>query len=140
VQFLSDYRERSEKQAREAKASAKRKPASNRQINNIKDNISSFFNYFKTNFEDEVSKNPVKGITDLPNVKAIKIHMETPHASTNIHLLEYRKHKFWSDNENAKIKIKDAFYYDFLAIKNIDGNTLKKYEDLVRRLYLTPLL
>jgi site-specific recombinase XerD len=67
VQFLSDYRERSEKQAREAKASAKRKPASNRQINNIKDNISSFFNYFKTNFEDEVSKNPVKGITDLPH-------------------------------------------------------------------------
>lgn len=79
MKFLSDYRERSEKWASEVKPAPKRKPAknappksdrkpaSNRQINNIKDNINSFFNYFKTNFEDEVPKNPAKGIPDLPH-------------------------------------------------------------------------
>lgn len=66
MKFLSDYRERSEKYATETKSKTKRKVASNRQINNIKDNISSFFNYFKTNFEDDVAKNPVKGIAALP--------------------------------------------------------------------------
>ncbi|MDB5288585.1 MAG: Site-specific recombinase XerD [Mucilaginibacter sp.] len=64
MKFLSDYRERSEKYAAEK---GLKKAASNRQINNIKDNISGFFNYFKTNFEDDVTKNPVKGIADLPH-------------------------------------------------------------------------
>lgn len=66
TQFLSDYRVKSEAAA--ALPDAKRKPASNRHINNIKDNIISFFSYFKTNFEDDVPKNPAKGIKDLPHV------------------------------------------------------------------------
>jgi|GEM_PF-6605601 len=68
MQFLSDYREKSETAAAAARPSEKRKPASNRQINNIKDNIITFFNYFKTNFEDEITKNPAKGIKDLPHL------------------------------------------------------------------------
>ncbi len=68
IQFLSDYRVKSEIAAAVASPTSKRKSASNRQINNIKDNIISFFGYFKTNFEDEVTKNPAKGIKDLPHL------------------------------------------------------------------------
>lgn len=63
MKFLSDYRERSVKYA----AKNKSKPASNRQINNIKGNLSTFFNYFKLNFEDEVPKNPVARLENLPH-------------------------------------------------------------------------
>lgn len=68
MQFLSDYREKSEARAKGEKSAFKQKPASNRHINNVKDNINLFFNYFKVNFEDDVKKNPVKGIKDLPHI------------------------------------------------------------------------
>lgn len=63
MKFLSDYRDRSIKYAVKNNS----KPASNRQINNIKGNLSTFFNYFKINFEDEVPKNPVARLENLPH-------------------------------------------------------------------------
>lgn len=50
--FLSDYQSETK--------------CANRQINNIKDNIITFFNYFVKNFEDTISKNPASGLEDLP--------------------------------------------------------------------------
>lgn len=50
--FLSDYQSRTK--------------CSNRNINNIKDNIITLFNYFVKNFEDTIGKNPASGLEDLP--------------------------------------------------------------------------
>lgn len=53
LQFISDYRDDSG-------------IAGNRQLNNIKDNVSGMFSYFVKNFDDAIAKNPVTGSINLP--------------------------------------------------------------------------
>lgn len=70
------------------------------------------------------------------NVKGIKDILESPATATNVHLSEYKKHKFWGDREKAIEKLKDAFWYDFIVLKSTNHNeseALKKYDDLLKK-------